>query len=366
MGAAAGHTLFRYLALVFVRWIAGFFLLGAAIILLADFVEFVRRAIDKDDFSALGAVVTSLLKTPSLAEDFIPFAVLFGAMGAFVALNRHMELVVMRASGMSAWQFIFPGVVVAVLAGLLASTVYNPLSAIARERSDRMAAEVLGQQESLMLLSSRDIWFRQEGPSGSSIMNAASAAAGGLRLFQVVAYRFGPDENFIERIHAERGDLSDGAWQLRNAVVFDASGRRSAADLVTLDTYLSPIEVQETIAQPAAISFWQLPGVAELAERAGLPSHRFEMQYQQLLARPLLLAAMVVVAATVSLRLMRLGGVARTIGAGVGAGFVLYLASEVAGDLGRAGVVAPMIAAWTPGIAAGLIGVSRLLRTEDG
>lgn len=359
-------TLSRYLALVFLRWILGFFFLGAAIIALADFVEFVRRAIDREAFSASGALVVSLLKTPSLAEDFIPFAVLFGAIGAFVALNRHMELVVLRASGMSAWQFLMPAVIVAVLFGILASTVYNPVSALARERSDALAAEILGQGESLALMASRDIWFRQEGPDGASIVNAASAASGGLRLFTVVVQRFGPDGRFRERVHAEAAVLEDGAWHLRNVAIFDETGRRSERERYEIATYLSPIEVQETIARPAAISFWQLPEVAALAAHAGLPSHRFEMQYQLLLARPLVLAAMVVVAATVSLKLMRLGGVAGTIALGVAAGFALYLAYEIAGDLGRAGVVAPVLAAWMPGIAAALIGVSRLLRTEDG
>ncbi len=361
-----GATVSRYLAGVFARWIGGFFLLGSAIILLADYVELVRRSIDKEGFSAGTAFLTSLLKTPSLAEEFIPFAVLFGAIGAFLALNRHLELVVLRAAGVSVWQFILPPVAVAVAVGLVASMVYNPLSALARERSDQMAARVLGNEGMMTLMASRDIWFRQEGPEGSSIMNAASTASAGLRLFTVIAYRFDRDGHFAARIHAEKAVLEDGAWLMQNVSVFDETGRRTRRDEYVLPTYLSPIEVQESIAQPAAISFWQLPSVAALAARAGLPAHRFRMQFQGLLARPLLLAAMVVVAATVSLRLMRLGGVAWTLAAGVGAGFLLYIAQEVAGDLGRAGVVAPVIAAWTPGVAAALIGISRLLKTEDG
>ena len=128
-----GFTLTRYLALTFLRWIGGFFLIGSAIIFLADTIELIRRSVDRITFSAGEAVMASLLKTPSLTEEFLPFAVLFGAIAAFLALNRRLELAVMRAAGVSAWQFVMPAIAVVAALGLFATLVYNPLSAAARE-----------------------------------------------------------------------------------------------------------------------------------------------------------------------------------------------------------------------------------------
>jgi lipopolysaccharide export system permease protein len=360
-----GATLFSYMTRQFLRWMLGFFVLGTAIIFIADFVELVRRTVDKESFSALTAVATSALKTPSLAEEFLPFAVLFGAIGAFMALNRNLELVVMRAAGVSVWQFVAPPVDVALVVGIAASTLYNPLSAFTRERANALAAALLDDEQRLTA-ETKTIWFRQEGTDGHSIMHADSGADGGRTLYGVAAYLFGPDGRFTARVHAPTATLRGGRWRLAPATVFGTDGTRTQADAFEVPTFLSPAQVQESVIQASAVSFWELPAIVEVAENAGLPTYRYELQFQLLLARPLMLAAMVLVAATVSLQLVRMGGAARALTGGVIAGFVLYVAAKISGDLGRAGVVAPPLAAWLPGLAAALFGASRLLHKEDG
>ena len=59
--------------------------------------------------------------------------------------------------------------------------------------------------------------------------------------------------------------------------------------------------------------FWQLPSYIEMAERAGLAAAGYRLQYQKLLARPFMLAAMVLLAAAVSLRFFRFGGVQKMV-----------------------------------------------------
>ncbi|WP_108659822.1 LPS export ABC transporter permease LptG [Acuticoccus kandeliae] len=361
-----GRTLSFYLATTFFRWIVGFFLLGTAIIFLADVIELVRRASDRETFNAAEAVAASFFKTPSLSEEFMPFAVLFGAIAAFLALNRRLELAVMRAAGISAWQFILPGIVTVLLIGVFSTTVYNPLSAAARERSEELSARVLGNEARILTGSAQSVWFRQEGPNGGSIIHARAASSDGLTLFGVEAHLLDAENRFAGRVEAATASLEPGEWLLTDVTRYDVDGNSVHQDTTTVETALTAIEVREAVARPDSISFWRLPDAVSLAERAGLPTHRFALQFQVLLARPLLLAAMVLIAASVSLRLVRLGGVTRAVTGGIVAGFALYIASAVASDLGEAGAVAPVLAAWLPGIGAVLFGVSSLLHSEDG
>ena len=60
----------------------------------------------------------ALFRTPAIAEQVMPFAVLFGSMAALLQLSRKLELVVARAAGISAWQFLQPGLFVALLIGI--------------------------------------------------------------------------------------------------------------------------------------------------------------------------------------------------------------------------------------------------------
>ena len=51
---------------------------------------------------------------------------------------------------------------------------------------------------------------------------------------------------------------------------------------------------------------------------------------------------------------------------GVGAGFMLYVVSKIATDLGSGGIVPPSLAAWLPAIVTLLVGSTVLLHLEDG
>ena len=82
----------------------------------------------------------SLFRVPQLSERILPFAVLVGAMSCYLALSRRLELVVARAAGVSAWQFVAPSMIAAFLFGVVATTIYNPLAAVMHERSKRLGS----------------------------------------------------------------------------------------------------------------------------------------------------------------------------------------------------------------------------------
>jgi lipopolysaccharide export system permease protein len=75
---------------------------------------------------------------------------------------------------------------------------------------------------------------------------------------------------------------------------------------------------------------------------------------------------MVFLAAAVSLRFFRFGGVQKMILSGVASGFLLYVLSKVTDDLTKAELIHPAAAAWLPVLAAGLTGFIALLYQEDG
>jgi lipopolysaccharide export system permease protein len=52
--------------------------------------------------------------------------------------------------------------------------------------------------------------------------------------------------------------------------------------------------------------------------------------------------------------------------AGITAGFALYVLSKVTGDLSKAGLLAPLIAAALPPLVGGITGIVALLYQEDG
>ncbi len=361
-----GPTLGRYFGRRILNAIVAIFAIAFTIVFLFDFLDMIRANVDRPSFRWSIAFQASFFRIPTFSEQVLPFATLFGAMTAFLALSRKLELVVARAAGISVWQFTAPAVIVAAGLGLFASLVYNPVAAAMKEHSDRMVLELSGSDRHTAIDSGRPVWLRQDGEDGESIIRAGRAIDRGLHLADVSIFSYDKTGKFRERIEAGTADYEDGYWRLGSARVYASGHDPQVYDTWRVSTRLKREQVGESLAQPDTVSFWALPSFIETARNAGLPAFQFELQYQLLLARPLLLVAMVAIAATVSLRVFRFGNIGRLILGGVAAGFVLYVVGEVARGLGGAGMVPPFLAAWSPAVVASSMGFTILLYLEDG
>lgn len=357
----------RYLAMRFAQAIATVFFTCVGLIVLVDFVELLRRTGDTPGATIGRVLGLVLLRMPTFTEILFPFAVLFGAMAALLRLSQKLELVVVRAAGVSVWQFILPGLVVALAIGAFATLVYNPLAATTKEWADRIEAEFFGSRGlSAVQSTAAGVWIRQDGVDGQFIMNARTSLDQGLDLRAVVIHTFGSGGEFRERIDAARAVLRQGHWELTTVQVTTRGQEPEQYGTYIVATNLTPEQVRESLASVETISFYDLPKYIELSEQAGLPAVRLRLQYQTLLARPWLMTAMVLIAATVSLRLFRLGNILPMIMGGVAAGFLLYVSMEIARQFGRSGVISDIWAAWTPVVVATLTGLTILLYQEDG
>ena len=359
-----GRTLGLYFAKRFARTVLGVFLTVFALVYTLDFVELLRRAGDAEGASAGLMAQLSLYRTPAVAEGVLPFAVLFGSMAALLQLSRKLELVVARAAGISAWQFLQPGVFVALAIGSVAIGIYNPVSAALKQRSTEIEAKIFAK--STKGGSGKALYMRQKSLDGLAIIRAETAVEGTTTLAGVQVFTFDEDGSFLSQIVAARATLHDGWWELSDVRLLTSQAPPESFGTYLIASTLDPGQVRQRFTPPESVPFWQLPDTIARTERAGLDATRYRLQYDVLWARPVLFVAMVLVAATVSLRFFRFGGVGKLVLGGVAAGFALYVARQVMEGLGAAGIVAAPVAAWLPAVVGSLLGTLTLLYQEDG
>jgi lipopolysaccharide export system permease protein len=359
-------TLARYFGLRFVNAVLVVFVGIFALVALIDYIELMRRASDIPNVSAALVAKTSLYRVPQVVERILPFCVLIGAMSCYLNLSRRLELVVARSAGMSAWQFVMPAAVTAFVFGIVATAIYNPISAILQERSKRFEAELFGQTTAVVGRGGGTFWMNQRTDEGQAIINAAGSRDQGINLNRVSVFVIDIDGRFKQRIEARAAVLTPGAWVLRDARIYGLGAVPIIEPEYRLKTGLTPEQVRESFATPETVPFWDLPLYIQIAEHAGLGAAGYRLQFQKLLARPFLLAAMVLLAAAVSLRFFRFGGIQKMVLSGVAAGFLLYVLSKVTEDLSKAELMHPVAAAWLPVVVGGVTGFVALLYQEDG
>lgn len=359
------RTLSRYFGWRFLSAVLAVFAGTLVLTAMIDFLELMRRTGDLKEVSALFIAEITLFRVPFITERVMPFAVLVGAMFCYLNLSRRLELVVARAAGISAWQFITPAIVIAWLMGALTTTIYNPISATLREQSTRLEAELFGRDAGFRRPGS-GFWLRQRSDEGQAVINAKSSRRQGIELGGVSIFRLDPAGHFRDRIEARSATLEPGYWRLEEARFYASGVAPVDRDVYRLTTTLTPAQVGESFATPETVPFWQLSSYIDLAESAGLAAPGYRLQYYQLLAQPFYLVAMVLLAAAVSLRFFRFGGVQKVVLGGIGAGFLLYVLAKITGDLSKAGLMGPLTAAALPPAIGGITGLIALLYQEDG
>lgn len=361
-------TISGYILRQFLLWFLIMFATIVAMIGLIDAIELLRRGSGRADASASIITGMALLRTPFLAQEAVPFAVMFGGIFTFLKMTRNHELVVVRAAGVSVWQFLTPALAAAILIGIFNVTVLNPVSATLLSQFEELEGRYFTGRSSRLAVSSQGIWLRQTGTDGEgqTVIHAARVQPDELLLQEVIVFEFTKDDQFIGRVDAETARLLDGRWEFSQAWLTKPTRAGVFVAQHDLPTDLTADKIQESFASPDTVAFWNLPHFIRVLEETGFSPVAHQLQFHALLAEPFLLAAMVMIAAVFSLRLTRRGGTLLLVAAGVLTSFFLFLLTNVVQALGLGASVPVILAAWTPAGFCLMAGVALLLHLEDG
>jgi lipopolysaccharide export system permease protein len=360
-------TFFVYIARQFFGWCTAVFLAMLSIVFILDYVELIRRAGTKPDATLLILLEMAALKQPYMAQQVMPFAILFGTMLTFWRLTRSHELVVARAAGISAWQFLTPPLVGAFFVGVAVVTTFNPIASVMQASYEQLDNRVLRGGGEQLTLTRSGLWLRQSDEDGNHAIVHADGFLVNQRALQDVMMLFlADDTKLIKRIDAKEAILKDGAWDVIDGTEWEPGKPLQPFDRLDVVTNLTPRKIQDSFAAAETMSFWDLPGFIALLDSSGFSSLRHRLYFNALLARPFLYAAMVLIAASFSLRMQRRGGTTLMIAAGVISAFALYFVSDVVFALGFSATIPVALAAWTPTGVTWLLGTSLLLHLEDG
>ena len=301
-----------------------------------------------------------------MAQKVLPFAALFGGMLAFVRLTRTNQLVVAPCCRSVSLAVPVPCNRYCLVGGTFCGDIVQSLASATTSFYESLESKHLRGRASLLAVSKSGLWLRQADEAGQSVIHARGVSQHGTELSDVIVFLYDGVDRFAGRIDADGATLEPGHWHLTDALLTgpDQPVKRFAE--YRLPTTLTLAQIQDSFASPETLSFWSLPRFIETLEKAGFSALRHRLHWHAILAGPLLLCAMVIIAATFSIRLTRRGGAGLLAAGGVFAGFLLYFLSDVVYAMGLSGAVPVVLAAWAPAGICALLGLTTLFHLEDG
>ena len=342
-----------------------------ALLALLDLMEQVRRF--SDTSATFGEMLRlTLLSTPKSVYGILPLIALVATMTLFLSLARSSELVVTRAAGRSGLRaLVAPALTLAAFGGLAVAAL-NPIVAATGKAFEARAAELKQETNNVLSIGANNLWLRQGTPDQQTVIRAERSDLDGTTLFAVTFITLDASGEPIQRVDAEKAQLTDGTWLLSNAKTWplgrelNAEARSILEDTTQIATDLTLERIRDSFGVPSSIAIWDLPGFIDELESAGFSARRHAVWFHMEMAQPAFWIAMLLIGAGFTMRHSRGGGTGQRVMYAILLGFGLFFVRNFAQILGESGQMPILLAAWAPPLAAIALSVGLLLHLEDG
>ncbi len=355
----------RYFGRQYLFWFLVFLLSLSGIVFLFEIAELMRRASGRENVGFDLIFKMGIYKLPETIERILAFVVLFSGLFTFWKLTRSQELIVARSAGISAWQFMRPALLVTVGFSVLNVALINPIGAMMNARYRMLEMHHLARVP-MFELTGAGLWLRQQDGEKNYLMHADHVEMEPLTLLPLMALMYDNNGNYLGRVDAPKAVLKDGAWHAPEALINIDQNDPVQVSAWQLPTTLTLGKIQESMAPPDTISFWELPRFIRALKAIGLPQTRHELAFQNMLSQPVLLCSMVLFAASFALRMNRRKGVLALIVAGLFLGSFVYTLNNVVNALGLNQTLPVVLAAWAIPMVALALSNAALLHLEEG
>jgi lipopolysaccharide export system permease protein len=302
------------------------------------------------------------LRIPQLINQFLPFSVLLGTLVTLATLNQNSEIVIFKASGISAHQILAPLIAaafgIAALHFLFSETLLvntnRQLAAWERVEYGAIPPDTpVG----------REAWVRE----GGRLFHAQTVTGLGAqtRLRDLTAYdRTGGALKEIVRADTAR-PTADG-WRLENVRRFDvARGVQERLPVLDVASDIEPARFTATSVDPEQTPFWELRDAIREVRAAGRPVDTLVAGLHHKISGPLSAMLMPLLGAVAAFGLARSGKLFVRAVVGMGLGFAYFIADNFMLAMGQFGAAPPVLAAWAPFLLFFLVGEAVLFRTEE-
>ena len=330
------RTVLGYTALTMLVLLA----LGALFLFISE-----QDDIGTGTYTASQAMMYVMLNLPTFAGQLLPVAALIGSLLGLGNLARGSELVVMRASGITTFQFCswlaIAGLILAVLMVGLTEFVAPPLEKYGRQ------VKVFSKYSEFSFAGNRGTWVRDGDTIVGVEQQSALSRFGGVQLF-----RFDASRRLVSVARAESATVNkSNTWKLENFAEtrFTPDGTTVRKEPVeAIRSALSPDFLGLAVVEPQAMGIRDLVSYMEHLNRNSLDSSRFELAFWSRIARVVALLLVLVLSLPFALGPMRNSGQgARTVvGILIGAGFVLM--SQTLENSGQLLGLSPLLTGWLP------------------
>jgi lipopolysaccharide export system permease protein len=350
----------RYISQQIIRYFGATFALVTVIYMIADFFEKVDNLIESG-LSFPKAALYFLSRIP--LEQLIPASTLLSVMVVFGLMNKHNEIIALKAGGISIYRLLKAPLFLGVLFSLVLLMLSEVLLPIVRSSANRIWLEEV--EKAQVVAQRQNIWLKGQ----HAIYHIQFFDPVRMRAFDVSLYYFDDDFRMMRRIDAGQGDYLNEKWvfhdvmeQVRNAE--DGSFTVQHHDQLAIPLNFEPMDLKRVVKNSDEMNLMELADYIQTAESDGYDATSFRVDWHAKVAYPLVCVIMSIIAVSIAGRGRRGENFAIMVVTGIGLAFCFWVLNGFSLSLGYADMLPPPVAAWLPNVIYFFTAAVLLLRAE--
>jgi lipopolysaccharide export system permease protein len=345
-------TIDRYLARAVA---AGSLLVLGALLAIRGFVGVLRELdnIGTGNYGMVEALTYVVFSLPRHAYEFLPIAVLLGAMLGLGGLASNSELVVMRAAGVSVWR-LARGIIVSGLAlGVAMALLGDVLAPAAESYGKRL--RTLSLNEGVSLADGKSTWIKD----GDRIINLQHGLEGG-EFGGIYVFTLDPSHRLTSVARASTADFGVDSNLLLTDFRESLLDASSGVSVRQLDDVSQRTGLRPELIDLAVVDANKLPSIALFQyigylERNGLDTYAYRIAFWSRIAGLVATVLMAAVALPFVFGPLRSSASGQRIMVGVMIGVIYFVGSRTVLSSGAVFGLNPFLIGWLPTLLLGAV-----------
>ena len=314
----------------------------------------------------------AFLQIPDFLNDVVPSLVLISAIITFFTLSSKNEITIIRMSGFSLWQVIYPIALSAIFLGIFWITIFGPISIQMSKKFNSLEGKYVKHELREVVAPQNGIWLKQsnsEIEGEELIIQAKKVYKESLELDEVTVWFFNRDGKFYKKLDAEKMFMKENFWLLQNVVMNDFDVMNKKLDSLSIKTDLEADFVMQKIVNNfqnvKLFSLFALPSLIKDLQSAGFDPTKFKVYFHSLISKPILFLAMTLIACYFGLNHVRNHNSILMIFLGTICGLLFYITSSIINAIGSSGLIPIFASTWVIAFICLAIGTLLIFRKEN-
>lgn len=318
------------------------------------------------------SIFLAFLQIPDFLNDVVSSLVLIATIVTFFTLSSRSEITIIRVSGFSLWQIVRPIALSATLLGIFWITIFDVLSIQMGKEFNHLKRKYVSNELREVMVPQGGVWLKQNSldkPGEELVILSKKVYQTDLEFDDVTIWFFNKSGEFYKKIDAEKMFLKKNFWSVNNAILNDSNSLNKKVGDISIPTDLDANFVIQKVVNNfqnvKIFSLFELPDLIHDLASSGFSPTKFRIYFHSLLAKPLLFAAMSLIACYFSLNHIRNQNTVFLIICGIILGLVLYITSSIINALGASGLIPIAAATWLIALICLAIGTLLIYQKES-